>query len=188
MGYKIIVADDSPSAQKLIQMAFSAAELDVIPFNDGQQVMDSLSQINPDAIVLNLSLPQKTGYELGEYIRGREEFDQVPLVLLKESFEPVDKERLETFEYDELVQKPFDSEALAQKLQAFIEARKVPNTLPEEPVWREKSTAELKVELDENIRDMVKHEVLEVERELEKRIKAKLLAELKMWLIDNQKK
>ncbi len=188
MGYKIIVADDSPSTQKIIQLAFAAAELEVFPFNDGQQVMDSLSQINPDAILLNLSLPQKDGYELGEHIRGKEEFDQVPLLLLKESFEPVDKERLDAFEYDELIQKPFDSEALAQKLQAFIEKRKVPNTLPEEPIWSEKSSPALKVELDEKIRDFVKHEILEMERELEKRIKARIVAEVKMWLINNQKK
>lgn len=188
MGYKIIVADDSPSTQKLIQMAFSAAELDVFPLSDGQQVMDSLRQINPDAIILNLSLPLKDGYELGRCIRGMEGFDQTPLILLKEAFEPVDKESLEAFEYDELVLKPFDSEALARKLLAFIEGRKGPHTLPEEPVWEEKSSSERKVESNENVRDMVKREILEVERELEKRIKARIITELKMWLIDNQKK
>ncbi len=188
MGYKIIVADDSPSTQKLIQMAFSAAELDVFPFSDGQQVMDSLSQIDPDGILINLSLPQKDGYELGKHIRGKDKFDQVPLIMLKEAFEPLDKERLEAFEYDELIQKPFDSEALAQKLQALIEGRRVPNTLPEEPVWEEESSAGLNGELNENIRDLVKREILEVERELEKRIKARILAELKMWMINDKKK
>jgi DNA-binding response OmpR family regulator len=188
MGYKIIVGDDSPSTQKLIQLAFSAAELDVFPFSDGEQVMDSLNQMNPDAILINLSLDGKDGYELGKLIRGKEGFDQVPLFLLKEAFEPLDKEKLEAFEYDEIIQKPFDSESLARKLQAFIEKRKAPTTLPEEPVWDEKSLAASKAELDEHIRDRVQHEILGVERELEKRIKARILAELKMWLINNQKK
>jgi hypothetical protein len=116
------------------------------------------------------------------------EFDQVSLILLKEAFEPVDKEKLEAFEYDELIQKPFDSEALTQKLLDFIKERKAPNTLPEEPVWREKSTAELRIDLDEKVKELVKHEILDVERELEKRIKARILAELKMWLMNNQKK
>jgi len=188
MGYKIIVADDSPSTQKLIQMAFSAAEFEVFLFSDGQQVMDSLSLINPDAILLNLSLPLKDGFELGRHIRKKEEFDQVPLILIKDAFEPVDRERVGAFEYDELIQKPFDSEALVQKLQAFIQGRKIPQTLPEEPVWEEKSSDESKVELDENVRGLVKREILEMERELEKRIKARITAELKMWLINNQKK
>jgi hypothetical protein len=72
-------------------------------------------------------------------------------------------------------------------VRAAIEERKIPMTLPEEPVWDLDSTAEMKVDLDEKVRELVKKEILGVQRELEKRIKARILAELKMWLIDNQK-
>ena len=188
MNYKILVADDSPSIQKLIQMSFPADEFEIFTFSDGQKVLDSLNQINPDAILLNLSLPQKDGYELGEHIKNQEELAQVPLILIKEAFEPLDKDRLENFEFDELIQKPFDSDALVQKVRSIIEERKIPMTLPEEPVWDEDATTEMKVELDETVRELVKKEILDVERELEKRIKARILAELKMWLINNQKK
>ena len=63
MIYKILVADDSPSTQKLIQMSFPTSEFEIVIFSDGQEVLDSLSRISPDAILLNLSLPQKDGYE-----------------------------------------------------------------------------------------------------------------------------
>jgi len=188
MNYKILVADSSPSIQKLLQISFPDTEFEIFPFSDGQEVLDSLGQINPDAILLNLSLPQKDGYELGEHIKNQEAFNQVPLILIKEAFEPLDKERLKTFEYDQLVQKPFDSDALVQKVRTAIEERKIPMTLPEEPVWDLGSSAEMRVELDERVRGLVKKEILGVQRELEKRIKARILAELKMWLINNQKK
>ena len=106
MNYKILVADDSPSIQKLIQMSFPADEFEIFTFSDGQEVLDSLNQINPDAILLNLSLPQKDGYELGEHIKNQEELAQVPLILIKEAFEPLDKDRLEKFEFKKLIQKP----------------------------------------------------------------------------------
>jgi DNA-binding response OmpR family regulator len=188
MNYKIIVAEDSPSIQKLIQMSFPAEEFEIFAFSDGQEVLDSLSQINPDAILLNLSLPKKDGYELGEHIKNQEEFAQVPLIMIKNAFEPLDKDRLERLEFDELVQKPFASDALVQKVRSIIEERKIPMTLPEEPVWDEDATGDMKVELDETVRELVKKEILGMERELEKRIKARILAELKMWLINNQKK
>ncbi len=188
MNYKILVADSSPSIQKIIRMSFPAEEFEIFFFNDGQEVQDSLKQINPDAILMNLSLPQKDGYDLGEHIKNQEELVQVPLILIKDAFEPLDKDRLESLEFDELVQKPFDSDALVQKVRSIIEKRKIPMTLPEEPVWDEEAATEMKVELDETIRELVKQEILSVERELEKRIKARILAELKMWLIDNQKK
>jgi DNA-binding response OmpR family regulator len=188
MPYKIIVADDSPSIQKIIHLSFPVPEYEIFAFNNGIEFIDSFKQIKPDAILLNLSLPQKDGYEVGAYIKGQEEFSRVPLILLKEAFEPLDKERIAAFEYDELIQKPFDSEMLVQKVRTMIEGQKVPNTLPEEPVWGEEVPDEKKVEPDEKLRHLVKQEILDVERELEKRIKARILAELKMWLIDNQKK
>jgi len=188
MPYKIIIADDSPSIQKIIHMSFPVPEFEIFAFNDGKEFMDSFKQIKPDAILLNLSLPQKDGYEVGAYIKGQEEFSRVPLILLKEAFEPLDKERIAAFEYDELIQKPFDSEMLVQMVRTMIEGQKIPNTLPEEPVWGEEVPDEKKVESDMRLRHLVKQEILDVERELEKRIKARILAELKMWLIDNQKK
>ncbi len=188
MIYKILVADDSPSTQKLIQMSFPTSEFEIVIFSDGQEVLDSLSRISPDAILLNLSLPQKDGYELGEHIKNHKELGPAPLILIKEAFEPLDKERLGTFEYDELIQKPFDSEALVQKVRSIIEERKIPLTLPEEPVWDEDSAADKRADLNEAVREMVGQEILHIERELEKRIKARILAELKMWLINNQKK
>jgi DNA-binding response OmpR family regulator len=188
MSYKILVADDSPSTLKLLQMSFPAPEFEIIAFSDGQEVLDSLAQINPDAILLNLSIPHKNGYDLGEYIKNQESYRTVPLFLIKEAFEPLDKERLDVFEFDELIQKPFDSDALAHRVKALIEERRVPSTLPEEPVWEEDSAAWSRAALDETVRELVKHEVLDVERELEKRIKARILAELKMWMINSQKK
>jgi CheY-like chemotaxis protein len=188
MKYKILVADDSPSIQKLLQISFPDTEYEIFAFSDGQEVLDSLNQINPDAILLNLSLPQKDGYEVGEHIKNQETFREVPLILIKEAFDPLNKEKLETFPYDLLVQKPFDSEALVQEVRSAIEARKIPLTLPEEPVWDESADAGMKVEFDEKVRELVKSEILDVQRELEKRIKARIMAELKMWLINSQKK
>lgn len=188
MKHKILLADDSPSTQKLIQMSFPADEFDISIFSDGQEVLDSLARINPDAILVNLSLPRKDGYELGEHIKTQEDRSQIPLILIKDAFEPLDKDRLESFPFDALVQKPFDSEALVHKVRSIIEERKIPMTLPEEPVWDEEASEDVRIDLEEKVRELVKREILGIERELEKRIKARILAELKMWLINNQKR
>jgi CheY-like chemotaxis protein len=188
MKYKILVGDSSPSFQKLLQMSFPDSEFEIVTLNDGQEVMNSLDQINPDAFLLNLSLSQKDGYELAEHINNQESFKHAPLILVKEAFEPLEKERLEMIEFDHIVQKPLDSDALVRTVRKAIEEKKIPMTLPEEPVWNEASAAGMKVELDEKVRELVKSEILSMQRELEKRIKARILAEIKMWLINNQKK
>lgn len=100
--------------------------------------------------------------------------------------------------YDAVVQKPFDSEALAAAVRDAIERKVMPSTMPEEPVWDEmipglepipsaagsrapapSPAASSDAALQARIQEIVKREVLEMERELEKRIRARIIAELK---------
>lgn len=215
MAYKLIVADSSSSVQKAIQMAFSNSDYEIYPFEDGLEVMKSLSQINPDAILLSLSLPHKDGYEVGRYLRNQEQFKQTSLVFLKGAFDPIDTERIAGLDYDEIVHEPFDSERLAQLVRDIIEGKKDPQTLPEEhlldeiPLTQHNSepkkneshnstfstdilhteeesyasfSPKLKEEIEGKIRELVKQETVDVERELEKRVSKRVLSELKEWL------
>lgn len=196
MAYKLIVADSSPSVQKAVQMAFPDSEFEIYLFDDGLELMNSVSSINPDAVLLSLSLPRKDGYEVGSFLRSQEELRKISLLLLKGAFEPLDKERLAGLEHDGIVQEPFDSERLVQVIRGIIERKTDPGTLPEEALLDEVPRAEKepereaipslspewKTEFEERIRDMLRGEILDVQRELEKRIKVQVLAELKSFI------
>jgi DNA-binding response OmpR family regulator len=205
MPYKVILAETSPSVQKVIQMAFSEPEFEVHTIEDGLQAIESLPRINPDAVLLSLALPSRDGYEVGRYLRSQEDFRKAGLVLLKNAFEPVDSERLRGIDYDEIVQKPFDSENLARLVREIIDRKKTPHSFPEEaliedapaedviPLFREKEfvppplSSRPEDEVEEKVRNMLRDEILLVERELEKRLKASLRAEFMEWL-DREKK
>ncbi|UCC39423.1 MAG: response regulator [Candidatus Aminicenantes bacterium] len=215
MAYKLIIAHDSPSIQKAIHMAFPASKFDLIIFEEGTDIMKALSQIKPDAVLLNLSLFQKDGYKIGRFLKGREEFKQTSLFLLKGAFEPLDAEKMAGLEYDKIIEEPFDSEKLAEMVQDTIEGKKDPQTLPEEPLPKETHVAPQAVELEpkkfdpgtsspesrpkagthapaasneldagkeEKLRSIVRQEILEVERELEKRLKTQVFVEIKEWV------
>jgi len=200
MSYKVILAEASPSVQKVIQMAFPEPEFELHIIEDGLQTIESLARINPDAVLLSLALPSRDGYEVGRYLRSREEFRKVGLILLKNSFETVDESRLRAVDYDEIIQKPFDSERLAQFVREVIDRKKTPHSFPEEalieeasaedplPLFKDKefipppSSSRPGEDVDDKIRMMLRDEILSVERELEKRLRASLRAELKEWL------
>jgi DNA-binding response OmpR family regulator len=200
MPYKVILADASPSVQKVVQMAFSEPDFEVHTIEDGLQAIESLARINPDAVLLSLALPSRDGYEVGRYLRSREDFRKAGLVLLKNAFEPVDGERLRGLDYDEIVQKPFDSEGLARLVRELVDRKKTPHSFPEEalieepspagalPLFKEEefipppSSFQPGDEMEERVRNMLRGEILSVERELEKRIKASLRAEFREWL------
>ena len=191
MAYRILVADSSPSALKALHLAFQNSHYDLYTSADGNEVMGLLAQVNPDAIVLGLSLPQADGYELALQIRQLEEFEHTPLILLQPAFEDLDEDRLTGLIYDEIVSKPFDSEELAHRIRTLISGTRDPESLPEEPgparieagstegVISEAHSAHAS---DDTLRSQIKEEVLEMERELEKRISARVKAELKAWL------
>jgi DNA-binding response OmpR family regulator len=205
MAYKLIVGDASPSVQKIVQMAFPEKDFDLHMFEDGLEVIQSLGSINPDAVLLSLSLPSRDGYEVGRYLRGRENFKKTALILLRNAFEALDLEKLRGLECDEIILKPFDSEKLARTVREIIDRKKGPHSLPEEsfldeaaapaalPLFDEEEFAPPPLttsegDLEEKVRHLLKEEVLSMERELEKRLRATLRAELQRVLDAASKK
>lgn len=201
MTYRLVLADSSPSVQRIIRMAFSAPDFEVYAFEDGLEAVSQLGEISPDALLLSLSLPLKDGYEVGRDLAGREDFKRMSLVFLKNAFEPIDPDKIRGLEYDAIVQKPFDSERLALLVRDLIDRKKGPHSYPEESMIEEIPPtgplpppedqglllSPLDEDTEEKIKAVVREEILVMERELEKRLRASLLAELKGRLEKGEK-
>lgn len=201
MPYKIVLADSSPSVQKVVRMAFGTPDFEVYTFEDGLEAASQLGEIGPDALLLSLSLPLKDGYEVERDLAGREDFKKMGLIFLKNAFEPIDADRIRGLEYDAIVQKPFDSERLALLVRDLIDRKKGPHSYPEESIIEEMPPTgplpppedpdlplpPLDEDVEEKIKAVVREEILAMERELEKRLRASLLAELKGWLEKGEK-
>ena len=209
MSYRVFIADPSPSALKALHMAFQDSNYDLYTTQDGNQVMDLLQQVQPETVVLALSLPGKNGYELAHLIKSQDQYRDLPLILLQSDFEGLDEEGLEGLDYDGIVQKPFNSEALADRIRTLIVGTKTPDSLPEEPEVLNPAPDEktgvlplgapqedtslieslmprVEKDLDGEIKSQISREVLEMERELEKRVAARVRAELKLWIQETQ--
>ena len=189
MPYKIIVADASPSVQKTAALVFAEPEFRVYPFEDGAALLESVSGIQPDALLVSLTLPGRDGYEVGRTLRSRKELENVPLIGLKGTFESLDMDRNAPSDYDEVVQKPFDSERLAAVVRELIARKTGPLSLPEEPlrpVAGGDSGAPAKTgaadAADQSLKDWVREEMVGMEREIEKRVRARVVADLKEWM------
>jgi len=193
--YRIVIADPSPSVQKAVQTVFPESDFNLYAFDDGRELVDVLLSIRPDTIILGLSLAGMDAYEVGRFLSGREEFRNVPLFFLKGTFELFDSDRAADIPHDGVIQKPFDSEKLAAMVREAIDRKISPPTMPEEPFpeapprnvddrpgvsspFDTESKAQPE-SFQSMVRGLVRTEVLEMERELEKRITARVLAELK---------
>jgi DNA-binding response OmpR family regulator len=209
MSYRVLIADTNPSALRALHLAFQDSGYDLYTAEEGTQVLALLQQVQPEAVVLALNLPGASGYELAHQIKSQDQYRDLPLILLQSAFEGLDEEALEGIDYDTIIQKPFDSEALADRIRTLIGGTKTPDSLPEEPEVLNPDSEEMtslanpeepsedtslieslmpQVEagIDEKVKRQISHEVLDMERELEKRIAAKVRAELKVWIQETQ--
>jgi len=197
MAYKLIIADASPSVQKAVQLAFAAPDWEVLPYDNGLELTRMIFDVHPDGLLVSLSLPGLDGYGVGRFLRKQEDFREAALVFLKGSFETFDTEKAAGIEYDEVVQKPFDSNKLAVRMKNLIDARGDHLGFPESPYPAEAAKAQPPVDtpaetppavpaedLERRLQDWLKRELVEVEREVEKRVRTQIVAELKKWMAE----
>jgi DNA-binding response OmpR family regulator len=195
--YRIVVADPSPSVQKAAQLVFAEPEFRVYAFEDGASLLGAVGGLRPDALVVSLTLPGRDGYELGRALRSRKELEAVPLVGLRGGFEGLDAGKGVPPEYDEVVAKPFDSERLAAVVRELIARKTGPATLPEEPAPPPAAADAAKGEPvltagerpapDAGLKDWVRAELGGMEREIEKRVRARVAADIKEWMSGDDK-
>jgi len=185
--YTIVLADPSPSVQKAAQLVFAEPEFRLSVFEDGASLVEAAAGLRPDALVVSLTLPGRDGYEVGRILRSQKELAAIPLVGLKGTFESMDSEAPPPAEYDEVVLKPFDSERLAAVVRELIARKTGPASLPEDPLWLSEGDAPGRgapaplAAAGADIKAAVHEEIVAMEREIEKRVRASVLAELKEW-------
>src|SRR3954462_2448213 len=121
MPKKILLADDSITIQKVVELTFSDGDYDVIAVNNGAKAIQKLSEMRPDIILSDIIMPEKNGYEVCEYVKSHPELRNLPVVLLTGTFEPFDPDRAEKAGCDAVVTKPFESQSLIHKVEELIQ-------------------------------------------------------------------
>jgi CheY-like chemotaxis protein len=120
MPHRILLADDSLTIQKVIELTFSGTDFELQAVGNGDLALPLLDSFSPDIVLADCVMPGKTGYELCEEVKRRPGGRFVPVVLLTGTFEPFDKPRAEHAGADSVVTKPFDSQGLASLVRDLV--------------------------------------------------------------------
>lgn len=133
MPKKILLADDSITIQKVVELTFSDGDYEVTAVNNGAKAVQKLAEMRPDIILSDIIMPEKNGYEVCEYVKSHPEFRNIPVVLLTGTFEPFDPDRAEKAGCDAVVTKPFESQSLIHKVEELIAQSHSAPAAPEPP-------------------------------------------------------
>jgi CheY-like chemotaxis protein len=113
---RILLADDSPHAQRMGERILRDEGHEVITVSDGRVALLRLADASPDVIIADISMPEVSGYELCEYVKSH---GGEPVLLTAGAVEPVDETAVERVKADGLLKKPFEASALIEAVGRF---------------------------------------------------------------------
>ncbi|MFN2530624.1 MAG: PleD family two-component system response regulator [Pyrinomonadaceae bacterium] len=141
-GRKLLLADDSVTIQKVIDLTFADEGVRVISFNNGKEAIDNVEEIAPDVVLADVFMPKMNGYEVCEYIKQNEKLKNIPVMLLVGSFEPFDEGEARRVGADDILTKPFQSiRRLIERVGALVGTRQPEQEIPTEDLLKQHATA-----------------------------------------------
>ena len=120
MAKKILLADDSITIQKVIELTFSDEDFDVVTVGNGRLALEKLEDVRPDIVLCDIIMPEKDGYEVCQQIKSNPAFSHVPVLLLTGAFEPFDQEKATQVGSNGFLAKPFEPETLIAKVKDLM--------------------------------------------------------------------
>ncbi len=110
----ILVVDDSPTIRKLVSMTLKRYDYEVVMAEDGMEALGKLNYIDPDLVLLDITMPRMDGYQVCKIIKGDRETRHIPVVMLSGKDGFFDKVRGRLAGTNQYLTKPFDPNVLLQ--------------------------------------------------------------------------
>jgi len=116
----LLLADDSVTIQRVIELTFADEDIDVVAVSDGDQAIARLDAIPPDIVLVDVGMPGKSGYEVAEYVKQTARLAHIPVVLLTGAFEPVDQVKAAALGCDGVLAKPFEPQLVIGRVKELL--------------------------------------------------------------------
>lgn len=120
MRAQVLVADDSATIQKVVELALSRSGVDLIQARSGEEAMRKAREVKPDLMLIDHSMPDRPGQQLCAEIRQDSRLKDVPIILMTAALGPVDEAAARKAGASAVVAKPFESQTLIDKVKQLL--------------------------------------------------------------------
>ncbi len=117
MGKKILVVDDEKKITEIIKAYLERDNFSVIVAYDGKEALESVKYYSPDLVILDLMLPEISGWEVCRILRKG---SNIPIIMLTARDETTDKIVGLELGADDYIVKPFDVKELVSRVKAVL--------------------------------------------------------------------
>jgi len=124
MAHKLLLADDSVTIQRVIELTFAEEDIDVIAVGNGREAITRIEADQPDVILADVGMPERDGYQVASYVKGHPQLAQIPVLLLTGAFEPVDEAKARAAGCDGVLVKPFEPQMVINRVKDLLAGRR----------------------------------------------------------------
>ena len=115
----LLLADDSVTIQRVIELTFADEGVRVIAVGDGETAIARFEQERPDIVLADVGMPGVDGYQVARHVK-QSPASQVPVLLLTGAFEPIDEDRARETGCDGVLVKPFEPRQLIKTVHELL--------------------------------------------------------------------
>lgn len=131
MNEKVLVIDDNPQNIRLLKEILEDENFLVYTSDSGLAILEIVTNINPDLILLDIMMPEVDGYEVCEVLKGNSLTQDIPIIMITAKTEGEDVKRaldLGAFDY---IKKPVDEVEVVARVQSALRYKQQQNKLKE---------------------------------------------------------
>lgn len=118
---KILLVEDNEMNRDMLVRRLRTRGYDVEVAVNGAEALDKVEAIDPDLVLMDMSLPVMDGWEATERLKNRSETADIPILALTAHALESDRTKALEIGCDEFETKPIDMERLLDKIQRFVE-------------------------------------------------------------------
>jgi CheY-like chemotaxis protein len=120
MAHRLLLADDSVTIQRVIELTFADEDVEVVAVGDGQKAIDLILSDPPDIVLADIDMPERDGFEVATFVKGTEHLRHIPVILLTGAFEPIDEDRVAGTGCEGILVKPFEPQLLIGRVKELV--------------------------------------------------------------------
>lgn len=134
MPKSLLVADDSVVIQKSVGITFAQEDFAITYVSNGADALAKAKQLKPDAILADIKMPMKDGYEVCATLKKDPQLSHIPVLLLAGTHEPFDENKGKAAGADGYIIKPFESQVLLDRVRELLEKKSAPAVSKPAPI------------------------------------------------------
>ncbi|GEM_PF-1023998 len=120
MSLRVLLADESSTIKKVIQLALQDLGVEVKSVPVGIDVLPVALSYHPDIVLADVLLVKKNGYDIATEFKSHAQLSSIPIVLIWSGFIAFDEQKFTTSRADAKLEKPFDAESLRTLVKSLV--------------------------------------------------------------------